>query len=100
MNEISAPELAALGADATIIDVREQGEYDQAHIAGSILIPMSAFVHRIAELPKDRTLHVLCATGNRSGRVTAYLEQEGFDAVNVAGGITAWQGAGQPIERA
>jgi len=99
VNEITAPELATLGADATIIDVREQGEWDQARIGGSVLIPMSEFVDRIAELPKDETLYILCATGNRSGRVTAYLENEGFDAVNVAGGIVGWQGAGHPVER-
>ena len=100
MKEISASELAALGDAATIIDVREQVEYDQVHIDGSTLIPMSEILGRLAEVPKDETIYLLCATGNRSGNVAAYLEQEGYDAVNVAGGITAWQGIGQPVERA
>lgn len=99
MKDITASELAALGETATIIDVREQGEYDQAHVAGSTLIPMSRFVERLGEIPRDKTVYLLCATGNRSGRVTEYLEQQGYDAVNVAGGITAWQGIGQAVER-
>jgi rhodanese-related sulfurtransferase len=99
VRDITASELAALGETATIIDVREQGEYDQAHVAGSTLIPMSQFVERQGEVPKDTTVYLLCATGNRSGRVTEYLEQQGYDAVNVAGGITAWQGIGQGVER-
>lgn len=60
---------------------------------------MSSFVERIAEVPRDETLYIMCAAGGRSAQVTQYLTQEGFDAVNVAGGISAWVGAGHPIAR-
>ncbi|MCU1442500.1 MAG: sulfurtransferase [Cryobacterium sp.] len=99
MNEITPAELAALGDTATIIDVREQGEYDQAHVAASTLIPMSEFVARIDEVPHGERLYILCASGVRSAQVAQYLEQQGFDAMNVAGGINAWQSGGLPVER-
>jgi rhodanese-related sulfurtransferase len=98
VNEITTSELAALGSTATIIDVREQNEWDEGRIGGSTLIPMSQFVDRLGELPTGDTLYILCRSGARSGRVTEYLEQQGIDAVNVAGGIMAWQADGRPIE--
>lgn len=98
MQEITTTELAALGESAIIIDVREDGEYEQVRVPGSTHIPMSDFVTRIAEVPKEETLYIMCAAGGRSAQVTAYLAQEGYDAVNVQGGINAWQSAGLPSE--
>ncbi|MGO4104470.1 rhodanese-like domain-containing protein [Leifsonia sp. YAF41] len=98
MQEITASELAALGSTAVVLDVREDGEYAEAHLAGSTHIPMSEFVNRLAEVPREDTLYVLCHAGGRSAQVTAYLEQQGFDAINVAGGISAWQAEGHPVE--
>ncbi len=99
MQQITVDQLATIRTEATIIDVREQHEYDEAHVEGVQLIPMSSFVERLAEVPRDETLYIMCAAGGRSAQVTQYLTQEGFDAVNVAGGISAWVGAGHPIER-
>lgn len=98
VKEITASELAALGA-ATILDVRERWEYDEAHIAGSILIPMTELLARIAEVPRGETLYLLCASGYRSAEVATYLERNGYDVVNVAGGIAAWEASGHPVER-
>jgi rhodanese-related sulfurtransferase len=99
VKEISASDLAALGAAVTILDVREQDEYDRAHLSRSTLIPMSEFISRIADVPHDETLYILCASGVRSAQVAQYLGEHGYDAVNVTGGITAWQASGQPVER-
>lgn len=99
MQQITVDQLASIHPEAIIIDVREQQEYDDAHVEGVRLIPMSSFVERIAEVPRDETLYIMCAAGGRSAQVTHYLTQEGFDAVNVAGGISAWVGAGHPIAR-
>ncbi|GAB3128289.1 rhodanese-like domain-containing protein [Glaciibacter psychrotolerans] len=96
MQEITPTDLAALGEAATIIDVREDGEYAQVHVAGTTHIPMSEFVNRLAEVPREDTLYIMCAAGGRSAQVAAYLGQEGYDAVNVVGGISAWQAAGLP----
>jgi len=57
---------------------------------------MSTLPEHLDELPEG-TVYVLCHSGGRSAKVTAYLEQQGYDAVNVSGGITAWQAAGLPV---
>jgi rhodanese-related sulfurtransferase len=96
MTSRTPQEVAALG-DAVIVDVREDDELARLRVPGTIHIPMSAFVERIGELPEGE-VHVLCRSGARSGRVAAYLEQQGHEAVNVDGGILAWQAAGLPTE--
>jgi rhodanese-related sulfurtransferase len=99
MDEISVAELAALGSSATIVDVREQSEFDEVHLDSATFIPMSQFESRIEELPHDTTLYVLCRSGARSARVAAYLEHTGYDAVNIAGGIMEWEASGLPVVR-
>ena len=39
----------------------------------------------------------VCRSGNRSARVTAWLRQQGFDAINMTGGMSAWASFGQPL---
>ena len=94
MNEISVKELAAkhaAGEDFLLLDVREPDELAIASIPWATAIPMGDVPVRIAELPKDKTIAVLCHGGTRSGRVTKYLNENGYPAaVNVAGGIRAW----------
>lgn len=99
MKSIEPTELAALGDDATIIDVRQPDEYEAAHVDGATLIPLGELTGRLGELPADRTLYIMCHSGGRSAQATAFLEAQGIDAVNVVGGITGWYGAGLPIER-
>jgi rhodanese-related sulfurtransferase len=77
---------------AKLIDVREQWEFDAAHIDNSLLMPMGDIPSRAhQELdPEDRLL-ILCHHGVRSLSVTNWLRQQGFDAAqSVAGGIDAW----------
>lgn len=97
MNTIEPAELAALGDDAVIVDVRQPEEYRAAHVEGALLVPLGELVERMGELPSDGTLYVMCHSGGRSAQATAYLEAQGFDAVNVSGGILAWFGAELPI---
>ena len=86
--------------DVVLIDVREQWEYDQGHIPGITLIPMSEISNRLEEIPTDKEVIVTCRSGNRSGQVTDYLRQSGFDNVhNMQGGIVAWQEAGYEVEQ-
>jgi rhodanese-related sulfurtransferase len=75
-----------------LLDVREQWEYDTAHIAGSTLIPMNEVPARaFKELDEEAPILVLCHHGMRSLSVAAWLRQQGFDrAQSVAGGIDAW----------
>ncbi len=85
--------LALLRSDshAIIVDVREQWEWDQEHIANSILIPLSsAKPSDFDRFPKDAPLLILCAHGNRSMGVTQFLRSHGFThALNMSGGITS-----------
>lgn len=97
MNTISVDDLAALGPDVAIIDVREGDEYTEAHIEGTTSMPLSRFADSLGDLPSGRTLYLICASGNRSARATAWLTGQGFDAVNVDGGITEWYRNGHPV---
>ena len=86
--------------DVYVLDVREQIEYDEKHIPGVTLLPMSEIQSRLDEVPKDKEVIITCRTGNRSGQVTQFLAQNGYDNVhNMQGGIVAWEEAGFPVER-
>ena len=86
--------------DVFVIDVREQWEYDEGHIPGIPLIPMSEFQTRLDEIPTDKEVIVTCRSGNRSSQVTDFLRQEGYTNIhNMDGGILAWQAAGYDVEQ-
>lgn len=79
-----------------LIDVREQNEWDEAHVEGFTLIPLSCFEQSL-EILKDKTqeIHVMCRSGKRSMNACMFLEENGFEKLyNVEGGILAWQDAG------
>lgn len=86
--------------EVVLIDVREQWEYDQGHIPGITLIPMGEVSNRLSEIPKDKTVILTCRSGNRSGQVTDFLRDNGYDNVhNMTGGIVAWENAGLAVEQ-
>ena len=81
----------ALANGALLLDVREPFEVAICEIAGSAKIPLRQVPDRLADLPADRLILVLCHAGARSLRVTQFLRAQGFSRVsNVAGGIDAW----------
>lgn len=91
---------AAGGAGPLLVDVRERHEFVEARAPGAVLCPTSSFLLRFEELPRDRTLHVICRTGNRSAAVTSFLVRNGWtDVHNVAGGMVAWARAGLEVRR-
>jgi rhodanese-related sulfurtransferase len=77
-----------------LIDVRTPPEYDGTlgHLSGSILIPLSELTSRIAEIEeyRDKELIMICMSGYRSNRATQMLRELGFNAVNMTGGMMAW----------
>jgi rhodanese-related sulfurtransferase len=90
---------ALAGGGAMLIDVREQWEYDEVRIPGSILIPLGQLQARITEIPTDRDVYVHCRMGARSARAVDYLRTFGHpNSYNVSGGIEAWEEAGLPVE--
>ncbi|WP_316522162.1 rhodanese-like domain-containing protein [Kitasatospora brasiliensis] len=94
--QIPSADAAAVPADAALLDVREQDEWEAGHVDGALHIPIGEVIARLGELP-DEKLYVLCRVGGRSAQVVQYLVQQGRDAVNVDGGMHAWQGAGRPM---
>mgnify|MGYP001396112923 CR=1 FL=1 len=79
------------GRDVAVLDVREDWEVATVALEGAKHIPMRQVPERVAELPKDRPLVVMCHHGGRSRQVTGWLRQNGFpQAINLAGGIHAW----------
>jgi rhodanese-related sulfurtransferase len=76
--------------DALFIDVREPFEWEYYHLEEADLIPMNTIPVRMNELPRDKTIYVVCAHGVRSANVCYYLQQNGFEqATNVEGGMAA-----------
>ncbi|MFI5361958.1 MAG: ubiquitin-like small modifier protein 1 [Elusimicrobiota bacterium] len=73
-----------------LLDVREPHEYEIAKISGSRLLPLGELEKRVGELDKAAKLIVHCRSGGRSARAVQFLRAQGYDATNVAGGITAW----------
>lgn len=76
--------------EAILLDVREPYELQRARIEGALHIPMRQIPARLAELPKDRRILVVCHHGGRSQAVADWLLAQGYDAQNVSGGIDAW----------
>ena len=76
--------------------MREHDEWQAGHLEGSVHIPLMELGERFAELP-HRAVLVVCRSGSRSAYATAYLVQQGFDAVNLDGGLVEWAGAGRPL---
>jgi rhodanese-related sulfurtransferase len=87
-------------AGALLIDVRQPEEWNAGHAPYARLIPLGSMSARLAEIPQDRDVLLICRSGNRSGTAQRQLLQLGYEKVfNVSGGMNAWAGAGLPVER-
>ena len=78
------------GESLTLLDVREDWELGVASVPDVVHIPMGEVADRLGELDRGREVVVLCRSGRRSLQVANFLQQNGFQAVNLAGGILAW----------
>jgi rhodanese-related sulfurtransferase len=92
----AADRLAA--GEAVALDVREADEWVAGRIAGAVHIPLGELVVRQDEIPEDRPILVVCRSGSRSAWAVGMLARAGYDAVNLGGGLQAWQAAGLPLE--
>ena len=73
-----------------ILDVREGWELDIARLPDTVNIPMAEVPQRLAELPREREVVVMCRSGGRSLKVAQYLDRHGYRVANLTGGILAW----------
>ena len=99
--EVDVAETARVWADrsAQLVDVREPTEWADAHIPGSIHIPLGELGRRSGELIKEIPVVVVCRSGQRSLTGTDELLARGFaDVASLNGGILAWARAGHPVE--
>jgi len=81
----------------TVLDVREPVEWAHGRIEGAVHIPLGDLVERVAEVPTETQVLVVCKVGGRSAQATGFLVQSGVDAVNLDGGMLEWSAAGRPM---
>ena len=82
-----------------LLDVREQHEYDRAHIEGVKLIPLGQLADSVNSLDKQKPILCICAGGVRSEKAARFLLAEGFqDVTNMAEGMKGWLNRGLPAQ--
>ena len=87
------------GKHPLVLDVRQPDEFRSGHIAGAKLIPINELQRKLSELPKGREIVCICASGNRSTSAAKLLVKEGFNVLNVQGGMLAWRRAKLPVQK-
>lgn len=88
-------------SDAQILDVRTAGEYQSGHIANALQanwLDPKEFKNRTQHLDKSKTVYIYCQSGGRSASAQTALLQEGYQVVNLEGGISNWRMQQMPIE--
>ncbi|WP_250031785.1 rhodanese-like domain-containing protein [Paractinoplanes maris] len=89
---------AEVGDDAYLLDVREPDEWTAGHAPGAHHVPMMEIPARMAEVPADAEVVVVCRSGGRSGQVVSYLMGNGWDNVrNLDGGMQTWAASGREV---
>ncbi len=99
LNAIELSEKLKDGKRLLVVDVRQPEEYREGHIAGSKLIPLGEFDSRLNELPKNKEIICVCASGSRSHSATKFLVDAGYNAFDMQGGMFMWQRAQLPIKK-
>lgn len=79
--------------EVALIDVREPREYEEGHVPGALLMPMSELPNRLEELDPSKTVVTYCRAGIRSSSAASFMKGQGFDNVySIKGGMNAWNG--------
>jgi hydroxyacylglutathione hydrolase len=91
-----APADANTRADLQIVDVRSRQEWKSGHVARAKHIPLDELPNRLGEINQAKPVGFICQSGARSRRATKLAAEAGLDAINISGGMSAWQRAGLP----
>lgn len=96
--EVTVAEAAGMrDRGAFVVDVRQPEEWKEGHLEGATLIPLDDLESRLAEVPRDRAVLVVCHSGNRSKKGRDILLQAGYPEVaSMSGGLGAWEAEGRP----
>ncbi|RLQ90258.1 rhodanese-like domain-containing protein [Planomicrobium sp. Y74] len=78
--------------DVSIIDVRETEEVKAGKIPGAVNIPLGLIEFRMHDIEKSQEHIMVCRSGSRSGMATNFLENHGYNAINMDGGMMDWDG--------
>ncbi len=97
MKDIPTISVSDLGDDDTVLDVREHNEWRAGHAPGARLSPLKDLGTSLGNVSIDERIAVICRSGGRSSQAVEFLREQGYDAVNVEGGMKAWAEAGKPM---
>ena len=91
MKEISFDEFYQLyqNEQLSLVDVREVEEFEALHLEGARNFPLSQLADTYKQLDKDQLYYVICKSGMRSARACQFLEEQGYEVINVQGGMDA-----------
>ena len=91
MKEISFDEFYQLyqNEQLSLVDVREVEEFEALHLEGARNLPLSQLADTYEQLDKDNLYYVICKSGMRSARACQFLSEQGYEVINVQGGMDA-----------
>jgi rhodanese-related sulfurtransferase len=90
---ININDIDRLDKNAVLIDIREPYEFKSGSLKKAKNIPMGELLNEPEKyLKKDGTYYIFCLSGARSSRASSYLSKQGYDVVNLSGGIGAYAG--------
>ena len=75
----------------SLVDVREVEEFDTLHLEDALNLPLSQLDDIYDQLDKDQVHYLICKSGMRSARACQFLADQGYDVINVQGGMTAFE---------
>jgi rhodanese-related sulfurtransferase len=98
LRNINVAEAVAFIHDgALLLDVREDNEWEAGHAPDATHIALGDVPDHLEDLAKDRLIVCVCRSGVRSARAATFLIQNGFDAINLEGGMLAWANEDEPL---
>ena len=98
IREIAVEALARRPPETLVLDVREPAEYAHGHVPGAVSLPQADLATRLAEVPCDSPVAIICQAGYRSRRAAQFLAQMGYTNVaSVRGGTDEWRAAGNEV---
>lgn len=83
----------------SFIDVRSPAEYQDFHLSGTINIPLDQLAQNMDNLTKDKTIITICTKGIRSAKASEFLLNNGFDTINLEGGLENWLSEGLHLSK-